>query len=365
MPNQLPSELHVLQFYSHFHSNIPENDKIKLIILEIEKSYEHAGIRTRHREAIRIKLKRLLNKFKDLLSKRKVPSSIQRGKELNFAESILNLFDVAMKENNEQHDIEMNQLESNENYENSIMEIDDTLELDQNKVFSEDPDYTPSLESDEEELPRKKVRMSSEHIEKIYSSTASYRASANSIDVGIELTGRSSNDFFTSKSTIWRKVSQYRKNRREDILLNFKSSNSKIILQFDCKRFNKLNARHAGIDERIIVLSHSESEIPLGLFEIPSHRSKSCAAKINALIDEFNLRDRIVGLICDAENVNIGHISGVCVLVEFHLETDLARLMCRHHIYELVVKSVFELSFGKSVGPSIISIFKPKKEKHG
>lgn len=349
-PNHLPSQLNILQFYAHFNSNIPESERIRSIISGIEISYERAGVRIRHREAIRIKLKRLIRGFKDLLAKRKVISMKQREKELHFAENIRYPFDV-----HRENDVEMI------NIDNIAIEHQQ-YELQEN-MFEQDYEPTSeSSESGEEEIRRKKIKISPELIQRINSSTASYRACANLIDIGIELTGNFPKEYVTSKSSIWRKISKYRDNKKENLLQNLKLSNSNIVLQFDCKRFHRLNERHLGMEERMIVLSHGESDIPLGLFVIPTHSSQNCANQIIRIIDEFNLRPRIVGLVCDTENVNTGRVSGVCVQVESHLETDVLRLMCRHHIYEVVLKSLFEQSFGTSVGPTTITTFRPLRD---
>lgn len=341
---------------------MPENLRINAIISEIETRYERSGTRIRHREAIRIKLKRLISGFKDLLAKRKVISMKQREREFHFVEKIRNSFDVAHRESSiEMMDID-NIVSENQQLRENVFEQDYDV-LNQENELRHDPDYEPTSDSDEEETYRKKIKISPEIIQRINSSTASYRACANSIDIGIELTGNCPKEYATSKSTISRKISKYRENKRENLLEYLKSSHSKIVLQFDCKRFHRLNERHIGMEERMIVLSHGESDIPLGLFVIPTHSSRNCSNELIRLIDEFHLRSRIVGLVCDTENVNTGHISGVCVQVESHLESDVLRLMCRHHIYELVLKSVFEETFGTSVGPTIIATFRPLRDK--
>lgn len=55
---------------------------------------------------------------------------------------------------------------------------------------------------------------------------------------------------------------------------------------------------------------------------------------------EYNLLNRIIGLICDTENTNTGFHAGTCVKFETKIEKELLRLCCRHHILEIVLKKV-------------------------
>jgi hypothetical protein len=52
----------------------------------------------------------------------------------------------------------------------------------------------------------------------------------------------------------------------------------------------------------------------------------------------------------DTTSSNTGEYNGACVLLEERLNKKLLYLACRHHRLELIVKSVFELAFGKSTG---------------
>lgn len=395
LPRQLPLAIHILQLYSHFDRSTSEIKRIGTIVGKIEACYRYAGIPTRHGEAIRIKIKRLVGKFKDLLSKRKVSSNQQRMQEIQFAHSIRSLFEVTANENILHHRqiellrdqrthrkwyIELNHvnvpeyrqpIESQENIEDhldDITEISDDIseissEMDQYDEITDDPEYIPSSESDEELLANRKAEIPLGLLQRVHKTTASYRTCENLIDIGIELAGGSSSAYSRSKSTIWRNMTQYRSKDRKIILQNLSTSNSKIILQFDCKRFRRINERHLGNEDRIVIISHSEfDDVPLGVFPISSHSAENCANAIVNQLDKYNLRGRLIGLACDTEAVNTGRISGVCTSIESKLETDLLHLMCRHHIYEVVMKSVFENLFGRSTGPSAISIFKPLQE---
>lgn len=60
----------------------------------------------------------------------------------------------------------------------------------------------------------------------------------------------------------------------------------------------------------------------------------------------FNIDSHfVVPLTCDNANTNTGYQIGTCVLLEEEWHTDLLWLMCRHHIYEIVLKDVYQCLF--------------------
>ena len=59
-------------------------------------------------------------------------------------------------------------------------------------------------------------------------------------------------------------------------------------------------------------------------------------------LEKWELKNRINALCCDTIASNTGRLNGACVLLEKKLDRDLLYLPCRHHIYELVLKAVFE-----------------------
>lgn len=47
-----------------------------------------------------------------------------------------------------------------------------------------------------------------------------------------------------------------------------------------------------------------------------------------------------------------GPLNGACVLLEKHLNTSLLYLACRHHVFELVLRSVFKVFWPATSGPT-------------
>ncbi|KAE9524147.1 hypothetical protein AGLY_015512, partial [Aphis glycines] len=59
----------------------------------------------------------------------------------------------------------------------------------------------------------------------------------------------------------------------------------------------------------------------------------------------------------DTTAVNSGQIGGTCVLLERHLGKTSLYLPCCHHIFEIVLRSIFDCKMGKSTGKDVL-IFK-------
>ncbi|XP_015122331.1 uncharacterized protein LOC107044806 [Diachasma alloeum] len=62
-------------------------------------------------------------------------------------------------------------------------------------------------------------------------------------------------------------------------------------------------------------------------------------------------------MVFDTTASNTGPISGACILLERLIGRDLLHLACRHHIFELLLKTAFEVSMGCTSGPDV-QIFK-------
>lgn len=71
------------------------------------------------------------------------------------------------------------------------------------------------------------------------------------------------------------------------------------------------------------------------------------------LIRTNGLQTRIVGVVSDTENVNTGVDNGAIRCLENTLNIELLHLLCRHHVFEIVLKDVFTSIFGGTTGSGI------------
>ena len=88
---------------------------------------------------------------------------------------------------------------------------------------------------------------------------------------------------------------------------------------------------------------------------MPKLDSTSGKAQAKAVLDalhDWNLDDQVQIMCCDITASNTRHLNGACVLLEQRLERELLLFACRH-IYELVLKSVFEAKIQVTNSPDI------------
>lgn len=384
---QLPRQIDVLRLYY----NLPkqtESKKIASILKQIQQRYRQSGIHVKGSEMIRIKIKRLVKSCKDLVAKRKIcsNSNAERSRQENFQREIHNLFEVAQSANQ----LSLNQIEFlNDQRTNRMRQIDPDMndsaneeqtsdsgsiasssmdsfeehtvhnfenvfqneECDEFDYDDSDPEYTPS---DDEYSSQTKQPIPHTLLEKISESKGSYRMCENLLKIGVQIPGGDPNQYRLSKTSLWKELTKLRTDQKNQMLTELAESDCKVVIQFDGKNYRKLNERHIGTQERVIVMCHSEKgDIALGLFPVTTHSSLNCAAAVLGAIRNNNLQERIVALVCDTENVNTGRLNGVCAEIERELRKPFLRLMCRHHIFEVVLRWVFESIFGATTGPRI------------
>lgn len=75
----------------------------------------------------------------------------------------------------------------------------------------------------------------------------------------------------------------------------------------------------------------------------------------------WKIEEKIEALCFDTTGSNTGRINGACINIEKMFDRDLLYLPCRHHIFELVLKSCFDVLMGASSGPDI-NLFKRFRE---
>lgn len=365
--SQLLREIDVLRLYFHLSLSLSESEKISILVKKIQCRYREAGISIKSTEAIRIKIKRLVASCKKLIKKRKIccNSNTERLRQTRFRREIHALFDgkkgdEQLYELNHQQEFSENtdstkqnfiQPNDNENYLDIPCDPNISDDLDDDPSDQSDLDYVPS-DNEYQLLPKREI--SDECFKQISKSKASYRVCEKLLKVGVRISGGDPNQYSISKSTIWKKNTDLRSDQRTQLLSSLAEDNRQIVIHFDGKSCRRLNARHLGNQERIIILCHTEQgDVPLGMFIVKNHTSLENATQILNIIERYNLKERIVGLNCDTENLNTGQTNGVCAEIERQLKKPLLHLMCRHHVFELVLKSVFEAIFGPTTGPNV------------
>jgi hypothetical protein len=75
------------------------------------------------------------------------------------------------------------------------------------------------------------------------------------------------------------------------------------------------------------------------------------------MLNDWCITENVQAFCCDTTASKTGRRLGACVLLENYLERNILYLPCRHHIYELILKCVFDTKLCTKSGPDV-PIFK-------
>ena len=81
------------------------------------------------------------------------------------------------------------------------------------------------------------------------------------------------------------------------------------------------------------------------------------------LLDQWNCRDNVIGMVFDTTSANTGHKTAACISIQRDLDKSLLWLACRHHIGEVLLDHVWEnlaVEVSKSPDFHIFTRFKDK-----
>ena len=95
-------------------------------------------------------------------------------------------------------------------------------------------------------------------------------------------------------------------------------------------------------EERLpVLISFEEKKLLLAVPKLDSSSGKAQAKAVLDVPHDWNLDDQVQIMCCHTTGSNTGCLNGAYVLLEQRLERELLLFACLHHIYELVLKSVF------------------------
>lgn len=121
------------------------------------------------------------------------------------------------------------------------------------------------------------------------------------------------NDYCIAASTFHSNSTRIRHETVENISEQLKHRNSKAVLLYDTKSFHELNAAHLSRKKRLAAVLYNEGiHFSLGINVIENGSADTLSSHLYDTSVEFNLLNRIVGLVCDTENANIGYRGGTC-----------------------------------------------------
>ncbi|XP_050530606.1 uncharacterized protein LOC126899603 [Daktulosphaira vitifoliae] len=165
--------------------------------------------------------------------------------------------------------------------------------------------------------------------------------------------GLDTSELIINKTSINNFRKRFRENRMKKISNNFNLSTlGPCTIHWDGKLLPSLSG-HQLVERLPIIVSNNNIEQLLDVPEISSGSGQSQAAAVYAALEKWSLTDKVKSLCCDTTASNTGRLKGACILLEQMLGRDILYLSCRHHIYEIILKSVFEVKFNTSSGPDV------------
>ncbi|XP_049307370.1 uncharacterized protein LOC125777157 [Bactrocera dorsalis] len=123
-------------------------------------------------------------------------------------------------------------------------------------------------------------------------------------------------------------------------------------LHWDGKLLPALTGKET-VDRLSVILSNCGTDQLLGIPSLQSGNGKKQATAVCETLAEWGLQDYVKALVFDTTASNTGTFKGACVLIENFLEKDLLYLPCRHHMYEIILKAIYEEKMGKTTGPTV------------
>jgi hypothetical protein len=170
-----------------------------------------------------------------------------------------------------------------------------------------------------------------------------------------ESLGHDIDELNISRSSIRRGRQTFRADQARFLKDNFQSSVS-LVVHWDEKLLEDLTGNEQ-VDRLPVIVSGARVNQLLGVPKLISGTGEAQACAVYKLLVEWRLTDSVKAMCFDTTASNTGHRTGACVLLEQKLDKDMLYLACRHHVFEIVLASVFKESMGMSSGPDI-AIFK-------
>lgn len=181
---------------------------------------------------------------------------------------------------------------------------------------------------------------------RMFATGASFRALSNILELAFA-TANVANEFHTSYAYLHNSYQRLLKLKESTYKGILRGNNSLGTICFDHQNAQKVTRKFEGTTHRLALVWHCDDvHNVLGMIPMLNKTAESQALAIKQTCDEFNIEGRqIVALSCDNEMTNVGVRGGTCSLVEREIDRPLLRLMCRHHVLEIVVKDVYHHLF--------------------
>lgn len=115
---------------------------------------------------------------------------------------------------------------------------------------------------------------------------------------------------------------------------------------------NDLTGR-SQVDRIAVLVSYNGTSKFLGAPKITSSTGANIAEVVYQRLLQWNIVDQVKGLSYDTTASNTGINTGAAILLEKKMGRKLINLPCRHHVYEIFLRAVFETKLSPTSAPEV------------
>lgn len=154
-------------------------------------------------------------------------------------------------------------------------------------------------------------------------------------------------NFKLSSSHLFKRYQRMAEGKEIEYRHEIQNKNSFGTLCFDHQNMKQVSGKFVAKEDRLALLWHCDSvDKLLSIEKIADKSGRNQMESILRACESYNIQTHhIVAISCDNENTNTGNENGTCALLQDELQKNLLRMMCRHHIYEIVIKNVYKYLF--------------------
>lgn len=125
-----------------------------------------------------------------------------------------------------------------------------------------------------------------------------------------------------------------------------------MVAHFDGKLMQDLSGR-SKVDRIAVLVSYDGTTKFLGAPKVDTSSGANIADVVYQRLHQWNIIDQVKGLSFDTTASNTGINTGAVVLLENKMARKLIHLPCRHHIYEIMLRAVFEIKYSSTSAPEV------------
>ncbi|KYM96046.1 Chondroitin proteoglycan-2 [Cyphomyrmex costatus] len=377
---KLPTNRQILQLYFHKHieCHLTIRQSARAVVAEVHKKWSSAKIPVGSSKYHILKVEKLFHSWTNLKKSINKKSATQRRHEHDFVKNLDALFDIAAKDVMDKlaDDDKLFLISQRDSGRRGFLPRSTSItvapETQTDAIFSEcrdidaevfsellesdlsfsSPNFTTSCSSMELQPPHKKIKIINSEVAATCDRTGISNAAAVMLTGSIiRSLGLNVNDYVFSKTTFLRERKAHRERMSQQLKTNLKVGKL-LVIHWDGKLLTGVDGR-GKFDRLPIVLTSRGTEQLLGAPALDAAKGIDMASAIICTMNEWNVTDGVKALCFDTTSSNTGPHTGLCAVLEKKLDRSFLHLACRHHIAELLLRSVFETYWKGTNGPNI------------